>query len=78
MLLLRTAAEASTINAPIVEVVFKSSKTDPLRNDDKASSEESAASFVQILGNIFFQMINISFVVTSQWASNGQKSPIMK
>ena len=74
--MLRTAAAAPTINAPIVEVVFKSSKTDPLRNDDKASSEES--SFVQILGNIFFQMINISFVVTSQWASNGQKSPIMK
>ena len=48
-------APIASHTAPIVEVVFKSSKTDPLRKDDKASSsEESDVSFVQILGNIFF------------------------
>ena len=73
MLLLRTAAEAPTINAPIVEVVFKSSKTDPLRNDDAALIlyPVNALALFKFLGTTYF--LDDIYLLTAQWSNSANE-----
>lgn len=55
MLLLRTAAEAPTINAPIVEVVLKAQKLTPLEMMIRQALKSLQLALFKFLGTYFFR-----------------------